>query len=97
MNRQILNGRLWLDSVPHISCQSKQSQTLTGALIGQEFVSFLTAALETPHRVAAEMIAASVILQTLIDVCGIERKREMMMVIRQKHCTSILINSFLDL
>lgn len=50
--------------------------TLTGALIGEEFVSFLTAALETPNRVPAEMIATSIILQTLVDVCKIERERD---------------------
>ena len=59
-----------------------QSLTLAGALIGKEFVSLLAAALETAHRVSAEVITAPVILQAFVDVC---RERGQ----RVKNCTAM--------
>lgn len=41
---------------------------LTGALIGQKFVSFLTAALKTAHSITTEMIATPIILQTFVNI-----------------------------
>ena len=39
-------------------------------LVGQQLVALPTAALEAAHGVPAEVVAASVVDQALVDVCG---------------------------
>lgn len=48
---------------------SGQSLTLACPFISEQFVAFLAAAFEGAHRVPAEVIAASVVLQAFVDVC----------------------------
>lgn len=45
-----------------------QSLTLARPFISEQFVAFLAAAFEGAHRVPAEVIAASVVLQAFVDV-----------------------------
>ena len=51
-----------------------QSLTLACPFIGEQFVALLATAFEGAHGVPAEVIAASVVLLALVDVCVEEIK-----------------------
>lgn len=57
------DGRAWIRVID--SCQSL---TLARPFICEQLVAFLAAAFEGAHRVAAEVVAASVVLLALVDV-----------------------------
>lgn len=42
---------------------------MAGPLISQQLVALAAAALETAHSVAAEVVAATIVHQALVDVC----------------------------
>lgn len=54
---------------------ASHSLTLTRPFISEKFVALLAAALKRSHCVTAEVVAASIVLQALIDVWGKKVKK----------------------
>lgn len=75
----------------HLIVASRSSEkhwedfTLTGSFIDQQLITFLTAALKTAHCIPADVITASIVQSTFINIC--DRKKYLIRRIRKNLIT----------